>query len=92
MKHTKGPWIVLPKEPGVPYLRIRGTVLGGRYKVANVHVMSWHWRDEAESEANACLISAAPELLDALILARDMLGGINVPYQITNAIAKAIGE
>lgn len=36
MKHTKGPWQILPEECDKPYIRIRGTVLGRRYKIANV--------------------------------------------------------
>ena len=36
-KHTQGPWTLLPEEADKDYLRIRGTRLGGRYKVANVH-------------------------------------------------------
>lgn len=33
---TPGPWRLLPAEDGVPYLRIRGTRIGARYKIANV--------------------------------------------------------
>lgn len=73
-KHTPGPWTVLPEEADKDYLRIRGTRLGGRYKVANVHMPRlWesHYvlrdRANAESGSNARLIAAAPELLEALI-------------------------
>lgn len=72
-KHTPGPWTVLPEEADKDYLRIRGTRLGGRYKVANVHHIRYEGvhavvreRDDAESMANARLIAAAPELLEAL--------------------------
>ena len=71
--HTPGPWAVLPEEADKDYLRIRGTRLGCRYKVANVHMPRlWesHYglrdRENAESLANARLIAAAPEMLDAL--------------------------
>ena len=71
--HTPGPWQVLPAESEKDYLRIRGTVLGSRYKVANVHRQSFlaigpelNDREESESFANAELIADAPELLQAL--------------------------
>lgn len=65
-KPTPGPWTVLPEESDKDYLRIRGTCLGGRYKIANVH-MPRHWeshdvlrdRENAESQANARLIADA---------------------------------
>ena len=54
--HTPGPWQLLPEEAGKDYLRIRGTQLGGRYKVANV--LAWC--------ARACPRSAAAKLQRAL--------------------------
>lgn len=72
-KHTPGPWTVLFPEEEVPYLRIRGTRLGRRYKVANVlhpkYCQRWEElqkREDEETEANARLIAAAPNLLNAL--------------------------
>lgn len=35
-KHTPGPWKILPEEAGVPYIRIRGAVIGARWRIANV--------------------------------------------------------
>ena len=35
-QHTPGPWASLPDECDKPYIRIRGTQLGSRYKIANV--------------------------------------------------------
>lgn len=35
-KHTPGPWKILPEEDGVPYIRIRGAVIGSRWRIANV--------------------------------------------------------
>lgn len=78
--HTPGPWTVLPEEADKDYLRIRGTRLGGRYKVANVHIPRY-WeshhvlrdRENAESWSNARLIAAAPELLEALRIAREFM-------------------
>jgi hypothetical protein len=68
-KHTPGPWGALPEECDKPYVRIRGTRLGGRYKVANVLTPVYegvHAREAEETRANASLIAAAPELLEAL--------------------------
>jgi hypothetical protein len=68
-EHTKGPWVALPEERDKPYIRIRGTVLGGRYKIANVLTPVYdgvHEREAKETRANARLIAAAPELLEAL--------------------------
>jgi hypothetical protein len=68
-KHTSGPWKVLPEECDRSYIRIRGTVLGGRYKIANVITPVWYGVPEFEAQetrANAVLIAAAPELLKAL--------------------------
>ena len=67
-KHTQGPWQVLPAEDDKPYIRIRGTRLGQRYKVANVvsPVDFMPEKELKETIANARLIAAAPELLEAL--------------------------
>lgn len=68
-KGTKGPWQILPEEVDKPYIRIRGTIIGHRYKVANVLTPVYenvHAREADETRANAKLIAAAPELLEAL--------------------------
>jgi hypothetical protein len=68
-KHTAGPWKALPEECHRAYIRIRGTRLGGRYKVANVLAPDYkdaHERDAEETRANARLIAAAPDLLELL--------------------------
>jgi hypothetical protein len=67
--HTKGPWAVLQEESDKPYIRVRGTVLGGRYKVANVLSVTYEGaadREAQETRANAYLIAAAPAMLEAL--------------------------
>lgn len=67
--HTPGPWHALPEECDKPYVRIRGTHLGARYKIANVLTPIYagvHKREAEETRANAHLIEAAPNLLDAL--------------------------
>ena len=86
-EHTPGPWKALPEECDRPYIRIRGTKLGGRYKVANVLTPVYEGvpsREAEETRANARLIAAVPDLLDfAELVARmttdqemdgDMLG------------------
>jgi len=75
-KHTHGPWVALPEECDKPYIRIRGTLLGGRYKIANVLTPIYegvHEREAKETRANARIIEAAPELLEALKWHRDAL-------------------
>lgn len=90
---------MLPEECDKPYIRVRGTALGCRYKVANVVLTTYHkvQTDEAqETRANARLIAAAPDLLDALQCVLDLY----VPTKDVNsiataaraAIAKATGE
>ncbi len=67
--HTRGPWQALAEECDKPYIRVRGTALGGRYKIANVITPVYdgiHSREAEETRANARLIAAAPELLAAL--------------------------
>ena len=62
-QHTPGPWECLPDE-GNGYLRIRGTKGGNLFKIANVPASTPYNRKE--TEANARLIAAAPDMLRAL--------------------------
>lgn len=67
--HTPGPWQVLPEEMGKNYLRVRGTVLGLRYKIADVRNPDYEGVTENDAQmtrANARLIAAAPELREML--------------------------
>lgn len=76
-KHTRGPWEVKTEECDKPYIRIRGTILGGRFKIANVLTPNHdgvHEREAEETRANARLIASAPELLEALI---ELLHAVN---------------
>lgn len=98
LQHTKVPWKLLPSEEGVPYLRIRGTQLGDRYKIANVILLDYIQRDVIESQANAKLICAAPELLQALIKLANSYAFLKPPglktdaeMQAFDAIAQATG-
>ena len=102
-KHTPGPWRILPEEDDKEYIRIRGTVWGGFYKITNVlkprdtgH-LTLNAQNLAEVRANAQLIAAAPELLEALedyVKVHEFLGHADRPhYQAAiKAIAKAKGE
>ena len=102
-KHTPGPWRILEEEEDKDYIRIRGTVWGGRYKVANVPTcettghLTLNAQNLAEVRANAQLIAAAPELLEALedyVKVHEFLGRADRPhYQAAKKlIAKAKGE
>ncbi len=67
--HTPGPWQVLPEEMGKNYLRVRGTILGLRYKIADVRNPDYEGVTENDTQmtrANARLIAAAPELREML--------------------------
>ncbi|HEY4136462.1 MAG TPA: hypothetical protein VGO34_14755 [Alphaproteobacteria bacterium] len=60
-KHTPGPWAIEHKNPFETFVRGAPNEEGSRYVVAIVHP----GHDNA-TEANARLIAAAPDLLDAL--------------------------
>lgn len=75
-KFTQGPWSIYPEEVDKPYIRIRGTQFGGRFKIANVCNTEWIPQNEVqeriaaidleETRANARLITKAPEMCDLL--------------------------
>ena len=93
--HTPGPWLLLPEEVDKPYIRVRGTHLGGRYKIANVVTPIYeniHEREAQETRANARLIAAAPELLEALQDAYPYIDNDHLRTRIGNLIVKATGE
>lgn len=95
-KGTPGPWEIKPEEVDRPYIRIRGTRLGGRFKVANVLSPNYdgvHHREAHETRANARLIAAAPELLEALQIICFFEDISSAQREIAEAaIAKATGE
>lgn len=97
-KGTPGPWEIKPEEVDKHYIRIRGTRLGGRYKVANVLTPFYegvHEREAKETRANAQLIASAPELLEVLQFIIDDCSRM-IPKcaedKARAAIAKALGE
>lgn len=91
-------WEVFPEEDDKPYIRIRGTCPGGRYKVANVPKPSDEGHDGwalHEARADAHLIAAAPDMLDALEgLLNALPSATTHPAiaQARRALAKARGE
>lgn len=100
---TPGPWIVMHEESDKSYVRIRGTQLGERYKIANVLTPEYEGARELESDetrANANLISASPDLLEALVVVFEMtipkelkdIFGADWYAKARAAIAKARGE
>lgn len=88
-KHTKGPWVCVPKDGSDGWTGIYKEDKEGRELLADVHL-----------EANAHLITTAPEMLEALELALNCLE--NLPAKCTAeryaieklkaAIKKARGE
>lgn len=94
-KHTPGPWKMLPEECDRPYIRIRGTSIGDRYKIANVLTPIYdgvHQREADETRANARLIASAPDLLEALQIAKESVGCVKALEIVRAAIAKATGQ
>ncbi len=101
-KFTKGDWAMLPLENDKEYIRIRGSVLGGRYKVANVidlkehHNEEYKWckLDREESLANAHLIAAAPKMYEILkmLLDGDSINDFTIDIEVAKLLAQARGE
>jgi hypothetical protein len=75
-KHTPGPWkaIDVTSEKSLVYRRIDGN---GKKMIGFAGV--YKMKDKSESEANARLIIAAPELLEAL---HDIVGDLAEEYFI----------
>lgn len=88
-KHTPGPW-------NINYLRNGANILAtdGHGAIAKVNVRYSKTNNLIEFEANACLIAAAPELLEALKEALNEKNMSQMPYRIKayKAIAKAEGR
>lgn len=81
-KYTPGPWQVKRSE-SKPALNIVGTALGCKYKIARCPIEDYgpkypetNKTELAEVEANAKLIAAAPELLEALIELKRWVGQV----------------
>ena len=91
-KFTQGPWTIYPEEVDKPYIRIRGTQLGGRFKIANVVTPVYegvHEREAQETRANARLIAKAPEMYAVL---QQVLDECNYDSRCVVAIEQLIKE
>ena len=90
MKHTKGPWKIDKVTP-LSYSE-DGTVLGAgciEIKTPSIDIWYYKFSQKEEAEANAKLIAAAPELLEALKEIIEL--GYSSEYAIQDGIhAKAI--
>lgn len=69
LKHTPGPWHVVPKTPGNIETH-HGMPIGTTFPV-NTHYEAYLFGEDVEQKANARLMAAAPEMLEALLLWRD---------------------
>lgn len=92
-KHTPGPWKLAEAVKGrytkTNLRRIRsereGTEHGAVCEVYGI-------KDGTEANANARLIAAAPEMLEALRVAEESVGDLKALEIVRAAIAKATGE
>ena len=101
MSYTKGPWKV--KSDRYHYDTM-SDVVGGEYNplrkpFSQLHVAVGGFSDVPEQEANARLIAAAPELLEALQNLLSVLPDVNISHPSARAsheawkvIAKATGK
>lgn len=97
-KHTPGPWNITPRQNNFIDIEHSDRHTPGKITLSLCRVQARQtWVEEAQANAN--LIAAAPDLLDALIEARKELElyandsgeDYNNP-KINEAIAKATGE
>ena len=119
VKHTPGPWFIWSEKAradieemlcdsehqimaGKPESILRGTIVGSR-AICNVSEFEDANEDDEVRLANAHLIAAAPELLEAATKAHDALLSLHICEQdsswatdirneLRSAIAKAEGE
>ena len=70
MKHTPGPWNIIGKTHIISQDKKR---IGQAFVIDNYHAISFIAKEDVEANANAKLISAAPELLEALQYYFDVL-------------------
>ena len=99
IKHTPGPWIGAGPSFGDPLPRYTTEIVteweDEDGEALSICELPFHHHDD-ENEANARLIAAAPDLLEALKAAEPYLRHANVAYnvyvQARAAIAKAEGQ
>lgn len=95
-KHTPGPWVSVEKfgvfgsvKGGVIREYTNGTSQDQLFMVCSVQDDNG---GQEATNANAHLIAAAPELLEALYAAEESVGDLKTLYLIRAAIAKATGS
>lgn len=85
-QHTPGQWV-----------EVDGRIFASGYALTGAPIATVHSRKKnGMQKANACLIAAAPELLEASKLANHLLSGSNMNREVVErkvraAIAKAEG-
>ena len=91
-KHTPGPWLY---DDESEVISTDARLEGSKAEIAEV-VTSYYGPFAAEQQANARLIAAAPDLLEALREADKCMSGLydgsEVQARIRAAIAKATGK
>lgn len=86
-KHTPGPWRAVETIGGYALIATRDGVLIAK---VDCSISSNHWvKNIAESNANSRLISAAPELLEAL---ENLLGRVIQDCELTHSEYGASGR
>ena len=97
MEYTIAPWIVKHSESKAAF-NVIGTTLCRKYKIARCpypvlkDAEKFNEREKAEAEANAKLIAAAPELLEALLeYVNCYAGPVEAFQKAVKAINKALG-
>lgn len=74
--HTPGPWKATGESSHGTYFRVRGTRLGGKWKVCDCNYYPACAGEKEEAEANARIIAIAPDLASALEpVAREIIQG-----------------
>tara|TARA_R110001592_G_C13193009_1_gene753731 strand:- start:35755 stop:36093 length:339 start_codon:yes stop_codon:yes gene_type:complete len=98
-KFTRGDWKICPIEQDKEYIRIRGTRIGGIYKIANVIDLKnhhdgsvWCALDREQAMANAHLFKTAPKLYNFLESILDTCLDESQNNEIKDLLAEARGE
>ena len=95
-RHTKGPWFVHdePSCPSMFYIKSAKKWSDGLWVCSTSGNLGGGFPEYMETEANARLIAAAPDLLSALVAMRNRYGynGCEITQRANEAIAKATGE
>ena len=99
-KHTPGPWIGAGPSYGDPLPKYINEIVADREDDDECKTICYMpvIDEDDETEANACLIAAAPDLLEMLVEAHDIIDAIGQPEtaevaaRMRAVIAKARGD